>query len=290
MPQPIKIEHVGTYRGVCLDHAVSETKNGYPQFVGKFRVTERYDENGDLGGEPGSWVDWSSYELEIDAYLVLFTVENGQVKPCLNYDQCQTAFGWDGKTFHSLNDLDLTDHVFQFRVEDNEYNNVHRAQVRWVDSAEATPGRSIKKLDATALTGLETRFAGHLGKKATATPVSAPAPVGKPTAPTKAAVKPAAVKPAAVKPAASAPPAVKKVKKAAKVSGGLPEECTKDEAWKTIHDLKTSEVTDDAVVKAWTSAAEAVMDREQVGDDELTPAMWAEIRNTVLGSIDSIPF
>jgi hypothetical protein len=298
------IDRVGTFRGTILEHAVSTTKNGFPQFVVKVQATEYYDEEGQ------AWVPWSEYEAQITGFLVLFAE-----KVCLNHEQVQKAVGWDGVSYAGLNDLDLKGKVVLFRVEENTYEGKTNIQMRWIDSADADPTRTLKKLDPAALKGLDAKFAV---KKA----APAKAPVKAPTPPPRATPKPAAdPTPAASEPATDGPseqsttppvsepatPATSPTAPSGKPSeppkpparrgrppkakgpaDGLPTVCGKDDAWAKVVELKTDACTDDMLGEAWVNAAEAVA--PDIDEADITPDQWAVIRDRTLDKIPHIPF
>ncbi len=289
MPQ--NLDRVGTFRGRVVDHAVSETKkSGLPQLVAKIEATEYFDEKPEEPENPGEWVDWSEYEMQTTAYLVLFGADG---RPCLNLEQCQKAFGWDGESFASLNDMDLAGVRFQFRVEDETYDGQTRRKVVWIDDSDATPGQTIKKLDAKGLKALDGRYAGQLGGKAKA-PAGKP-PTAAPKSPAKAAAPTPAPAPepesdTTVEPEAAPPKAPPKAKKAkAKTAASTP--MTKDLAWESVMELKTEAVENDALAEAWTTSCDEVMGEDwDWNENPATAKQWTAIRDATLDKIPHIPF
>ena len=273
------LEHEGVFRGQVLSHAVGETKNGYPQWVVRLAVTEKYDE------EEKQWEDWSEFGLAVDGYLVLF----GEKGPCeiIKQGALQKATGWDAESFATLDALDLSETVVLFRTELDTYEGTTRLKV-------TSPTRELRKLDATQLATLDAKF----GLK------QAPAPV---KAPTKAPAKPAAKK---AKPATR--PAAKKAKPATKAPAKVPAkpparpgadgpeetdsktwgdpEVSGQEAWGTVTQY-SPEAEDDDRNAAWLRAVDEIAGAD-TDTDEVTPEQWASIRDAVLnnGGLPVIPF
>jgi len=180
-----QLDTAGTYRGEILESALGETKKGFPQAVLRLKALEKWVE--DPAGmkhfdltEPG-WVDWSSFDENIVAYLVLFNstevFEPGQTD-LKNYGQLKTATGWNGEEFDSLGDGALIGKKLLFRLEDHEYQGKSGLQVNWIDAWGAPPTRELKSLDAAAIKN----FNSKLKITRSVRPASAPA---KPAAPVK---------------------------------------------------------------------------------------------------------
>ena len=280
---PEIFDRVGTFRGRVMDHAVSETKNGFPQLVAKIEAVEYFDP------ETEEWGDWSEYEMQITAFLVLFASKG----PCLNYDQCQKAFGWGGESFASLNDMDLSGVRFQFRVEDETYDNQTRRKVVWIDASDATPGQTLKKLDAKGLQALDGRYAGQMGGKAKAPagkpPTAAPKSPAKATAPTPAPEPEADTTAEPPKSEAAPPKAPPKGKGTKKSKPKGSTKMTKALAWKAVNEYKTKEVEDEALNEAWIASCEEVLG-EDGDEDTATAEQWTAIQDATLDKIPYVPF
>jgi hypothetical protein len=301
-----KIDRVGTFIGTIEESAVSLTKkSSYPQFVGRLKATQKWVDQPDemkhfSMTEPG-YADWSSFNEEITAYLVLFksAEEFSDTTKLMNYEQLQLATEWDGTSFDSLADGSLHGKTILFRVEENEYEGKTSLQVSWIDSKDADAVRGLKSLDTNEVKNLTAKLkAGGLGgiKKSAAAPAKAapakPAPQGKatpasppPAAPT-AAITAAASEATTAKPTAPAPTAPsKKAKKTppppppAEEKTGLPGETSQGEAWEYVCEHK-GENEDSAIEEAWIAACGEVLgDRDQ---DTATNAEWAKIRDIVI--------
>ncbi|MCX7429400.1 MAG: hypothetical protein NTW96_27720, partial [Planctomycetia bacterium] len=244
------IDRVGTFRGRVTEHAVNTTKNGFPQLVGRFLAEEMWD------SDSKTWMPWSEYQQELVGYLTLFNADG----PLLNAGQCRAAFGWDGASLAELNDLDLSNLVIQFRIEEDDYKGTVTLRVNWIDQADANPDRGIKKLDAASLKDLDGKFG--LGKKVA--PAKAP---GKPAAPPKKAPPAKAADPTPT-PAATpaAPPKAPGKKSAPKAEAPKVETMTKEEAWESVSKLKRDDVSDDQMLAAWMGACCRIQGIE-VGED-----------------------
>ncbi len=289
------IDRAGTFRGRPTDWAVSTTTNGFPQFVVKLLATEYFE---DGVGEPGRWAAWD-YGQEITAFLVLF---GGDGKPCLNFEQVQKAFDWDGGSFAALDSGEWANTVVQFRVEDHEYEGKQSLQVNWIDAHDAEPGRSIKKLDAKSLKQLDAKFKGQMGQPAAApksakpaAPPKAPPKTEPETEPEAPADPPAEEADTATPPAAKKKPGRppgsknKKPDTPSAVGGGLPSTCTMNEAWEKLTELKADSVTEDALTEAWMTASDKIVPNA-TSEEDITPEQWAKIRDAVFDVIEHSKF
>jgi hypothetical protein len=265
---------------------VSETRNGYPQFIAKITATEYYDE------AAGTWEDWSQYEAEITAFLVLYTKDDKSPsgwKELFKAKQIKDALGWNGADFAALANGDYSKTPILFRVENSEYQGVNRLQVQWIDEANSDPVRQLQKYDATKLAGMNAKFAGVLGTpaatpaKAPSTPATPPARRGRPPKnPTTGATAPSAA------PANGAAPSVPPVPASpapapAAPSGDPPPPTTpvtKASAWMAVstNELRMDAYPDDKLAEVWVNAVTAI------GKDEatFTPADWAKVQAEVL--------
>lgn len=278
-----QIDSEGSFRGKLLEGSLAFTKNGYPQFIGKFSALEKFiDVPSDMqhfGLSEPVWVDWSAYNEQITGYFVLFNSTEAftEKTALLNYGQVQAALGWDGLSFDALNDGSFIDKPVLFRIESRTYNDKTSLQITWLDAVDAPPTRSLKPLDANDVKAANSKL--QIKKKAA--PAKAPsaalparaatiqkAPPGRP--PTEFDL------PDATPVAKKAPPTTKKAAKA----DGPPLETTRDDAWEYIQSVKGT-TSDDDLADAWSAAVnEVVPDSDD--DDKITGLQWAKIRDIVV--------
>lgn len=280
------VDRESTFRGRIVDHAVSLTKNEFPQFVCKLVAKEIYDEDEKV------WVNWADVdENEITAYLVLY----GRDGETLNCTQVKKATGWDGLSFQQLNDADLSNVTVQFRAEYRTYQDKTTLQVTWFDEADAEPGRSVRKLDKSELKSLDAKYKSMLKNDAKK---AAPAKAGAKTAEVQATeaqvaaakAKAGTVKAKNIKPTTPKGPVTKKSTPPAPAAPAAPVaeakddmpvgHCTKQEAWDTIVELKDKSVTDEANAKAYLDAILAVSGAND--QDALTDEQWFAVKEIVL--------
>lgn len=269
------IDRAGTWRGKVIEHGVSESRNGFPQLQLAAVALEYYDETGEhTGGEPG-WVDWSAYGAVATGHMVLFNADG----PLLNNEQAQKAFGWDGSSFAGLAQMDLSEKMFLFRTEENEYNGKTSIRIGWIDDYEANPTRSIKCADPAKLKELDSKF----GLKAKAVPAKAPAKPTPTASVPKSAPAPSPAKPQTAAPKVTSAPAPKAAPKPAPAPAPAPQPAaeggiSKEEAWNYLYENRGNS-SDDEIATAWLAACEQVGDSE----DAFTPADWLNIRDTAAG-------
>lgn len=267
------INQVGTYRGVVVDKAVTVSTNGYPQLQVVLGATEIYDD------ELKDWYDRSEVEEnEITAYLVLFDGKNRQT---LNFNQVEKIFDWNGALFAELEALDHSETRIQFRVVERTYQGKTNLQVEWIDEYDATPGRTVRKLDATELKDLDAAYASLMNKPKVK-PASAKAAKAPPTVSQAQAAK---VEEEMQARANQEPPVAEKKKKIEppkvparkkpKITG-----TTKQEAWDACVELKAKTVTDALLSQAWVDTIEKIAPGK--ADADITPEEWGQIQELVL--------
>ena len=312
------ITEPASYRGVVVEHAVGKTKeteehNGLPQFVAKFRASEKWD------SEEKVWIDWSSREdSEITAYLVLF---DRHKKAIFHAKDIQKVFEWDGVSLPGLNLLDLDNVEVQFEVVEHTYKEKTNLQVANIRGYNEEPGGSVKKLDDDELAELNATFSNSLKKlsggpkvakadkttTATATAAkrrgrpkkttTAPPP---PAAPTEAEATAEATKevpevpveeaieefkkenkvpppPASAPKAPPAPP----TKESAAASAPALAAMTYEMAWALCYEKKAKTVDDKMIAAAFSAA----MHRQVPGasETEISGEDWALIAEAVIG-------
>jgi hypothetical protein len=289
-----QIDRAGTFRGFIVEHGVSETPKGYPQFVGVFKATEFYDETGELtGGEPG-YIDWAPYDQSITGYLVLYTKgADGQWAELRNAEQIKKALGWDGLTFESLAAGKYDEKTIMFRVEEHEYNGKTSFKVAGVNTADANPTKTLAKYDAGKLAGLTAKMGGILAAKAQApTPAKAPVPAsakpaGAPTAPPrgkpgpKPKGKPALPSSPDGQPGApSTPPPVSTTPPPAPAVPSTP--VTKESAWAKVNSL--SKVDEAKLAEIWLEEGAKIGKAE----DKFSNDDWHTVQEAVLARVSAI--
>jgi len=268
------VNREATFKCKIVDHGLSRSSNSWPQWVAQLQAFEIYDEDEKV------WVDWTDQEEnQISTYMVLV----GGKGETLGVSQLVAATGWDGSSFIELGGLDLSEVTVQARVELHSYNGKESYQVSWLDAGDATPGRSVKKLDAEGMKALEAEFKQFL------TASKAPAKVTKPTkAPARPRKRKAPV--ATVEESAldldvtlMAPPdgPVEPPLLATPPDPSLPTgKSTKQEAWDTVVSLKRADISDSEFSTIWVAAVEAIGKKNQ---KLLTEEDWFTVREDVLG-------
>ncbi len=272
------IDREATFRGNVVDHAVSLSKNDFPQLVASLRATEIYDT------DESKWVDFSDYEEnEIMAYLVLF---GGNNEETLNCQQVKKAVGWDGLSFAGLENMDLSEVKVQFRVEERTYQEKTNLQVTWFDAYDAEPGRTVRKLDANELKTLDAKYKQMLkntgAKQAPAKAGTVKAKGNKPASP-KGPVKKKAAKQIATEAANPSVPATPPTTPETPATPGVPEgHITQQEAWDNVLDLR-KDVTDEQLSKIWL---DAVYEFGAGADQKnMTEAQWFKVQEKVLEQV-----
>ena len=243
------IDRVGTFRGYPVSSGMGASSGGFPQFLAKLEAAEYWD------AENEEWMDWTQYEeREITAYLVLMGKEGKPFKHC---GQLMKALGWSGRTFAELNDTDYSEVPIQFRVEENTYKDNTRLQVAWVDHADAVPGRTVEKLDATGVKKLDAQFAKGLkalgGGPVISKPSSKPAPAPKAAAKAKTTGPKGKgkKKATATAPPPAAPPTAEPEAAPDTAVATAGETCTKNEAWEAVCNGVPETVGDEQIQETW---------------------------------------
>jgi hypothetical protein len=301
---PSKVDSIGTYIFEVKESGLTTTKNGFPQWVARLKATKKYVETPEdmkhFSLDTPGYVDWSSFDEETVAFLVLFKSKDEFSKDTalLNYEQLQLATGWDGTEFDSLINGTMIGKSLLGRIEHNSYTNPETGKVSeglrvsWIDAETASPERQLKTLDAAEVKGLAAKLkitktvkpAAAPAKPATAkpaatkpTPAATPAPAPAPAAPaapaTPAAPKPPSSKKKAVAP--TPPPAEEQPED----TTTLPGEVSQSEAWEYVNAHKGGN-SDTVIEEAWIAAcSEVLLDRDE---DSATRQDWAKVRDTII--------
>ena len=276
------LDRTGTYRtkGI-IDGGLGETSSGLPQLVLSLQADEIYD------FEEKCWVDWSDTETrEITAYLVLIGKKDNEIFHCKSIEK---ALGWDGASLSSLAAIDFQAAGIQFRVEENEYNDKVTLQVAGIDHYDAEPGRTVQKLDAAEVKGLDAKYASFFRKR---TGEKKPKTVGAPKVPSNK--PPSGVPKTDTQVAEEAAPPVappkapaKKTKKPAKKAAG----CTQTEAWVASKKAKHESISDETLTEVWLKAVETLA--PDGDEDKMSPELWQRVRDVVVAQVvddTDIPF
>jgi hypothetical protein len=253
------INQEGFYKGVIVSGGFSVTGSGLPRSIWMLKASEVYDPEGQ------EYLPADSEADEITAYLCMF---NHDGKENFNNPRIKKITGWDGGDFNDLSEMDLEGVELSFRVEYGTKEYADKLGVNGVDVPDASPTRSVTKLDKAAIDVLQAKYAGGLAKtKAPAKAVSAK---------WKGAAAKSKGKGAATKPTGR-PTAPKPTAKTDAVVG----KCTCQEAYNECFALSGSEGGDElekAMNKVWTEEAAAVnVDEAKITDEE-----WFEIKGRVV--------
>lgn len=244
----------GFYKGVIVSGAFGVTGSGLPQSVWMLKATEVYDPEGQ------EYLPADSEADEITAYLCMF---NHDGKENFNNPKIKKVTGWDGGDFNALSELDLEGVELSFRVEYGRGEYADKLGVNGVDIPDASPTRSVAKLDKTAIDALQAKYAGNLAK--TKAPVKAVSAKGK-----KAATKPKAGRPKAPTTPAATTAAVGK--------------CSADDAYNECDSLKRDDVTEEALQALWVAEVAKV----NVDETKITESEWFEIKTAILAQISKV--
>ena len=297
------LDRIGTFRCKALEWGVDgKMKKGtnveLPWFNVRVLLTEIYDQ------KEGQWFDYTEYEAEIVAFLCLYgaiKAKGGEIGPTLSMDQVKKVFKWDGRSLVQLAGGDYSELEFQVRIGENTYEAAtYPYQVNWINEYDADPVSQLRKLDTKELKDLDKQFATMGAKNATpkavATAAKAPAkthparvPADDGAPPTPAEKKAAlAVKSAKNKAAAkkSTPPTTKPPSKDAVVPLAKPEqtECTMQEAWDAITELKDPTIADKIIEKVWHDGIAEIAGPD-VESENITGEQWHQVKELVLHSV-----
>ena len=261
---PSIVSNEGTYRGKPTAWAIGLSSGGYPQFVVALAAAEWWN------AEEEAWCPWEEYDEGITGYLCLFGKDG---KPLKNATQVMKVFNWDGASFDDLDEGDYGDLTLQFRCAEEEYNDVTRMKMQWIDVADAVPGSgigSVDKMDTAERSALSRKFAKQLkglsgGKVNVAKP-----PTTKPKLITKTKAK-------AMAPATDTKPTTAKPKR--RTSPKVTVEYDYVTAWEAVV-TKTVSIDDDDRAEAWSNMLDSIVGEKD--EKDITAAEWASIvDNTV---------
>ena len=299
------LDRIGTFRCKALEWGVDgKKKKGtnveLPWFNVRVLLTEIYDQ------KEGQWFDYTEYEAEIVAFLCLYgaiKAKGGEIGPTLSMDQVKKVFKWDGRSLVQLAGGDYSELEFQVRIGENTYEAAtYPYQVNWINEYDADPVSQLRKLDAKELKDLDKQFAAMGAKNATpktaataakapakAHPARVPADDGVPPTPAEKKAALAAksaknLKAKAVK--KSTPPTTKSPSEDAVVPPAKPEqtECTMQEAWDAITELKDPTIADKVIEKVWHDGIAEIAGPD-VESENVTGEQWHQVKELVLHSV-----
>jgi hypothetical protein len=268
-----KIDRAGTFRGKVLDRSIGESKNGCVQLTLQLQASQLWDETEKV------WVDWNYDEVDIYANLYMSSKASKETRSA---EQVKKAFGWDGYNVIELQTSDQLRDEIQFRVEEDTYEGNTTLKVNWIDAYDATPGRSLEKLDKTGLAKIQAKWAGVLagsgkGPVPKSAPPSAPKPAAKPKEEPKADPTPPAAEtatpissPVGVPPTSSEPPAPPMAEKPKSKAKAKPIDM--NTAWQQAFEVcSQAGKTQLEITQAWAEAVKEAGGPDKIGDD------WSEI-------------
>ncbi|MCK5615824.1 hypothetical protein KAR91_78900 [Candidatus Pacearchaeota archaeon] len=310
------LDRIGTFRCKLLEHGIdAKKKKGtdieLPWFNVRVFLTEVYD------AKEGKWFDYTEYEAEITAFLCLYgaiKAKGGDIGPTLSMDQVKKVFKWDGRSLFQLAGSDYSELEFQVRIGENTYEAAtYPYQVNWINEYDADPVSQLRKLDAKELKDLDKQFAAMGAKNATpkavataakapvkAHPARVPADDGAPPTAAEKKRKLAAksaknLKAAEAKkvaagnyttpPSKSTPPP-KPPSEDAVIPSAKPEqtECTMQEAWDAITELKDPTIADKVIEKVWHDGIAEIAGPD-VESENITGEQWFAVKELVLHSV-----
>ena len=314
------LDRIGTFRCKALEWGVDgKKKKGtnveLPWFNVRVLLTEIYDQ------KEGKWFDYTEYEAEVVAFLCLYgaiKAQGGEIGPTLSMDQVKKVFKWDGRSLVQLAGGDYSELEFQVRIGENTYEAAtYPYQVNWINEYDADPVSQLRKLDAKELKDLDKQFAAMGAKNATTKPVATaakapakahparvPADDGVPPTPAekKAALAAKSAKNLKAKatkkaeqlnptsstppPAKGTPPTTKPPSEDAVVPSAKPEqtECTMQEAWDAITELKDPTIADKVIEKVWHDGIAEIVGPD-VESENITDEQWHQVKELVLHSV-----
>ena len=165
----------GTFSATPVEWGVSNSKNGFPQFVCKFRIDGEYtSDNG------GGYFDVTDEDMGITGFfnLIYRDKESGEmVRNEITIQQLETVFGWSDRNLQTLNDGEYGGNQVQIVLEDEPYNGKSSIKVKYLNHVDYQGG-AVKKADADALKKMSQVFGSLLKAGAPAAakkPMSSPA-------------------------------------------------------------------------------------------------------------------
>jgi len=252
------INNTGFYHGEIVDAGLSESSGGFPQEVMVLKALKVYDPDSD------SYLPADPENNEITWYGVLIDSKDRETRNCKQLKKVTT---WDGASFVQLEEMEFVGIPIAFRVEEHTYEGKTTLQVSWIDTLDASPTRTVTKLDKEGLIKLQQRYGVILAAtKTPAKPVSA--------APTKVSIANSKI-PAKPKILASKKPVAPKT-----VVG----KCTADDAYTECYSLKRDDVTDDNLNEIWLKIVAEV----NTDENKITQEQWYEIKQAVLGQVSKV--
>lgn len=308
-------DRTGVFRFRALEIGVGKSReNGYPQANVRLYLTEWYNQ------ETREWLVCEDSQFEYTGYFILFYKDKKQnMVPSFNHKAMMDVFGWDGRSFAGLAEIDPATVTGQIKLEANdpEYADKNPFKAVYIAKYDADPNSQLSKLDKKDIADLDKEFAALLKqtgtKKAAATlPTVAPTakplptmppvvdkipvapPVAEPevkdeidsilTEPTTGAVEsPAARRGRPAKAKGPSLPPAPPAKSTPPAPPAAAVEFTKQMAWDAIQELRHKDATDEAVVNAWNDAV--AKHTENKTEDQMPGYEWLLVKEEVLNKV-----
>jgi hypothetical protein len=245
----------GFYKGVIVSGGFGVTAKGLPQSVWMLKASEVYDEEGQ------EFLPADGEADEITAYLCMF---NHDGKENFNNPKIKKITGWDGGDFNALSEMDLEGVELSFRVEYGKREYADRLGVNGVDVVDASPTRTVTKLDKAAIDALQAKYAGALAS--TKAPIKAVSAKSKkaPKAPAKPKGRPSAPKAEAVG------------------------KCSADDAYNECFALRRTDGPDAVTEADLNERWQNLVATYNVDETKITEEEWYKIKATLLAAISKV--
>ena len=133
------ISRPGRYIGGITSHKVHRGDNGCLQFWGRCEFTQFKPQ--DVGK-----FDELEQPEQATAFINLTRKDGSKIDA--QVDAIMRATGWDGRSLRDLNEMDLSEKVFSFVAEEDNYKDERRVSIAWINSAEGFKPPSDDELTA----------------------------------------------------------------------------------------------------------------------------------------------
>lgn len=249
----------GTFIASVIEHGINEVgDNNLTAFVASFRL--EYE---------ATKLDWEEVTEDFVITAKAFLENKDGSINTTKVNMLKTAFGWDGRDPMWLQDTDLVGARAQLVIGSNSWTDKKTGQsrsgfeVKWINREDAKPG-GVEKADDSLRAKIAAKLGPKLRAQAGGTPVKAPPPAGKPSAPP-------VPKPAAKLPPPTAPSAM---------ASGI---TTKELAWANWQTHFADSDGDEIRASEWQRALKELFPNRDV--DTLTAEEWVRFANDAPATI-----
>jgi len=150
----------GRWLATILQASCGDSSGGLPEWKALYQITHSWDPAAkqwydQVDDGQGGVVPWTSYDLQISGYHILYSHEGKVTK---SFEQIQKVFGWNGDLM-TLPQVQAEGAQVQIETKIETYNGKDTCKVTWLSPADASPERQLEPTDTGRWSQIAAKFA-----------------------------------------------------------------------------------------------------------------------------------